>query len=242
MKPISAFIISFFFFCLGNVAAQEEDPEILQEESAVISADSIQHKEKYGFRVGADLSKPIRTLFEDNYTGFEILGDYRLTKRIYIAAEIGNEQKTTFDDNITSKGKGSYLKLGFDYNMHNNWIGLNNMIHGGLRYGISSFSQELLEYTISTEAPFFPADNYTTSVIYNGLNAQWLELLIGVKAEVLNNLYLSINLQLKRRLNEKSPDNFENLYIPGFNRTYEDSKTGVGFGYTISYLIPIYKK
>jgi hypothetical protein len=31
------------------------------------------------------------------------------------------------------------------------------------------------------------------------------------------------------------------LYIPGFNRTY-DGDFGVGFNYTVSYFIPLYKK
>ena len=48
--------------------------------------------------------------------------------------------------------------------------------------------------------------------------------------------------QLKRKISEDKPDNFGNLYIPGFNRTYDYSEFGVGYGYTISYLIPIFKK
>ncbi|MFT7252531.1 MAG: hypothetical protein ACI9FW_002293, partial [Flavobacterium sp.] len=39
----------------------------------------------------------------------------------------------------------------------------------------------------------------------------------------------------------KKPNNFDNLFIPGFNRTY-DGKFGTGFNYTVSYMIPIYKK
>jgi hypothetical protein len=39
----------------------------------------------------------------------------------------------------------------------------------------------------------------------------------------------------------KRPDNFDNLFIPGFNRTY-DGTFGAGFNYTVSYFIPIYKK
>jgi hypothetical protein len=42
-------------------------------------------------------------------------------------------------------------------------------------------------------------------------------------------------------LSESKPDNFANLYIPGFNRTYEGS-FGAGFNYSISYFIPLYKK
>jgi len=30
--------------------------------------------------------------------------------------------------------------------------------------------------------------------------------------------------------------------IPGFGRTYDSSKVGTGFSYTLSYLLPIYKK
>ena len=36
--------------------------------------------------------------------------------------------------------------------------------------------------------------------------------------------------------------NFENIFIPGFGRTYDSSKVGTGFSYTLSYLLPIYKK
>ena len=77
---------------------------------------------------------------------------------------------------------------------------------------------------------------------YSGLTAHWAELIIGIKTEILNNLYLSINLQLKRKISESHPDNFDNLYIPGFNRTYDYSEFGVGYGYSISYLIPILKR
>ena len=37
-------------------------------------------------------------------------------------------------------------------------------------------------------------------------------------------------------------DDFESLYIPGFHRTYQDSNIGVGWGYGLSYMIPITKK
>ena len=77
---------------------------------------------------------------------------------------------------------------------------------------------------------------------FAGLTAAWLELIFGIKAELLNNVFLGLNVQIKARLAEKSPSNFENLYIPGFGRTYDSSKIGTGFSYTITYLLPIYKK
>lgn len=198
--------------------------------------------EKFGIRAGVNLYKPVRSFLDDNYSGFEVMGDIRIYKKYYVAVEIGNEQKTTHDDNISSKGSGTYFKAGFDYNAHNNWGNLNNMIFGGVRYGVSTFNQELLSYSIAYSNPLFGDDIRDTPIEYTGLSAHWLELAAGVKTEVLNNLYLSITLQLKRRMSDKAPDNFENLFIPGFGRTYENSKFGAGFSYGISYLIPIYKK
>ena len=77
---------------------------------------------------------------------------------------------------------------------------------------------------------------------FNDLTAVWVELIIGIKIEIFNNLYLGLNAQLKGLVAETIPTNFANIYIPGFNKTYDSSKIGAGYGYSISYLIPLYKK
>ena len=51
---------------------------------------------------------------------------------------------------------------------------------------------------------------------------------------------MGFSARLNYLVSNKKPDNFDNLYIPGFNRTYA-GKFGVGFNYTISYFIPFYK-
>ena len=72
--------------------------------------------ERYGLRLGADLHKIARSFYEKDYRGFEIVGDYRLTKRFYLAGELGNEDKTIDDDRLNFTTKGTYFKVGFDYN------------------------------------------------------------------------------------------------------------------------------
>jgi hypothetical protein len=52
---------------------------------------------------------------------------------------------------------------------------------------------------------------------------------------------MGFSLRLNQLVTNKKPNNFDNLYIPGFNKTY-DGTFGVGFNYTVSYFIPIYKK
>ncbi|GHC64079.1 DUF6048 family protein [Ulvibacter litoralis] len=215
---------------------------VAQETKTDTPTDTISKATKYGLRLGLDLAKPIRSLLEDGYSGFELMGDYRITKKFYLAAELGNDKKDRFETNLSSRASGSYIKVGGDFNAYNNWFGLNNALYFGLRYGLSTFKQELLSYQIYSTDQTFPATTVEDPIEYSGLTAHWGELIFGVKTEVVTNLYLSINLQLKLKVAEDTPEGFSNLYIPGFNQTNDFSEFGVGYGYTISYLLPLYKK
>ena len=66
--------------------------------------------------------------------------------------------------------------------------------------------------------------------------------MFGLKTEILNNLFIGFELQLKSVLKQRVRQDVTNLYIPGFNRTYESSNFGTGFNYSLTYLIPIIKK
>ncbi|GAB2768392.1 DUF6048 family protein [Actinomadura fibrosa] len=205
-------------------------------------ADTLVYREKYGLRLGVDISKPVRSLIDADYQGLEIKGDYRIYDDYYLAAELGTEENLIAETNVTASAKGSYIKVGADYNAYNNWIGMQNMIYAGLRYGFSTFSTELQEYSIYTNDSYFEPDLRVEPQEFKDLTASWIELQLGVKVEVLTNLYLGTHVELKRRVTEVKPNNFDNLYIPGFNRTYDGSFYGVGYGYSISYLIPLYKR
>lgn len=243
MKLISIFFISLIGFLINTVtsfAQNEAQTEIEKESTETIE----KFPQKYGLRLGIDLLKPVRSIFDDDYTGFEIYGDYRLTHRLFLAGELGSEEKTISTDFMNVISKGSYFKAGVDYNMYTNWLDMQNMIYGGWRVGVGSFKQTLNSYTIYDPNFTYWGSQYTSNdkIEFKGLNAIWTELLIGIKAETLNNLFIGLNVQLKARITEKEPDGFENLFIPGFGRTYDSGRFGIGFGYNISYLIPIFKK
>lgn len=216
-----------------------------QQDKKKTVKDTLIYKQKYGLRLGADLSKLARTFFEEDYTGFEIMGDYRLTKTIYLAGELGNEEKTIENEVINNTTKGSYFKAGIDLNMYKNWLDMENMIYAGFRVGASTFSQTLNNYKIyDTYNQYWGDDLFSVeeNKQFDGLSALWLELQIGIKAELFNNLFAGINVQLKGLISDKQPSNYENIYIPGFNKTYDSSRVGAGYGFTLSYLVPIFKK
>ncbi|MHA7059364.1 DUF6048 family protein [Aquimarina sp. M1] len=230
---------------------------ILSQETNISARDTLPPAEKYGLRVGVDIGRLIRTAVNEDYAGFEINGDYRVYRNYYIAAEIGNESLKRDEANINVEGSGSYIRFGIDYNTYKNWYGMQNNIYAGLRYGFSTFDQTLNNYNIFTGTNFFNPDqgdpeNFRDQKIeVKDLTAGWVELILGVKVEILNNLYLGASVSLRGLVNEKDPIGvvneddsiqFENLFIPGYGRTNDFSEFGVGYTYTISYLIPFAKK
>lgn len=227
-------IFLFFISLLGLLGI-----ETLQAQTVT---DTVPYKERYGLRVGVNLSKPLRTLLEEDYSGLELLGDYRVYKNYYLATELGNENIQVTEGNLNVTDKGSYIKLGADYNAYENWAGMENVIFIGLRYGFSTFSQTLDSYAVSTQNSYFPPNVIDTPVETKGLTASWVELITGIKVELFQNLYLGANVQLKRMVSQTTPSNMNNLAVPGFGKTNDFSQFGVGYSYNISYLIPLYKK
>jgi len=180
-----------------------------------------------------------------NYNGLEIVADYRIKKNVYIAAEIGFEEKTSIEDYSNSTSKGNYIRLGLNYNAYDNWLDMNNEIFVGYRYGFSLFNQTLNNYTANVSdmenGSYFPAVLNTIGQTSTSLNAHWSEFMIGVKAETLHNLFIGFSFSYKVLMSVKDPEDFKTLFSPGFNRIFE-SNTGFGINYTISYLIPFSKR
>ena len=223
----------------------EVPKQVSKKTVAVAKADSIipVKKDRYGIRVGVDLYKLTRGFYDKNYKGIELVGDYRLTKNYFAAAELGSENKTTEDDRLNTTTKGTYIKVGFDYNAYKNWLDMENIISIGLRAGFSTFSQELNSYKIYNSNPYWGEIPWKPSgEKFSGLTAGWIEVVAGVKVKVYNNIFVGFSLRMNTLFFDKKPsENFENLYIPGFNRTYAGN-FGAGFNYTVTYFVPLYKK
>ena len=203
--------------------------------------DSVVVKNKYGIRIGLDFSKQIRMLTED-YKGLSLYGDVKIKERLFIVSELGSDEKELRTDNLRSKFSGNYIKAGLNYNLYNNLPGLNNEIYVGFRFATSKFKSEISEYIIYNKDHFWSQDPIFDNIINKGLNANWVELIIGINAELLNNLFMGLSLRLNRMLNQKKPENFTNLYIPGFNKVTENNNFGTGLTYSLIYQIPIIKK
>jgi hypothetical protein len=232
------FFINFCFLFVFVFGFSQEKKSILNKKS---EKDSIIYTSPYGLRVGLDLSKPVFSLLENGYTGFEIVADYRLSKRFFIASEIGSEEETVVEDYTNSTAKGNYLKLGFNFNAYNNWLDMNNEIFLGMRYGFSLFDHVRNSYTPNIGDFYFPNQQINIPLKTTNLTAHWTEFVVGLKAETFKNIFVGFSLSYKIIMRIDDPENFKTLYVPGFNRVYQ-SDTGFGFNYSISYTIPFVNK
>ena len=198
--------------------------------------------EKFGVRAGIDINKIVKSATDDDYKGLSISGDIRLKESFYVYSEIGNEEKQISSDYLNSSVKGTYLKFGVNFKMNTD-IRTQNIVYSGFNFGYSNFDQNINRYTIyNTNSTYWGESTINEPKNLSNLNALWVELVFGLKTEILNNLFLGFELQLKSIIKQKNIQNISNLYIPGFNRTYDSSGLGAGFSYTVSYLIPIIKK
>ena len=195
-------------------------------------------------RLGFDVFKPIKSSSDGDNLNYEIVSDLQITENLYLAAEYGLTDRLIEDENINFNSNGSFLRFGFDYNMFKNWIGMDNSIFLGLRYGSSNFSNKIESYNVRNSDAYFSnfVDNNYQTIDHSNLTGNWLEIVAGVKVETFNNVYLGFSLRLNKLLSTQKPENFDNLYIPGFNKVTDDNTFGSGFNYTLTYSIPLRKK
>ena len=194
----------------------------------------------FALRAGLDMIKLGRTQFEEGYQGVEIVGDLRLNKRLAVAAEVGSEQRKQQTEQINFTTNGSYIKLGVDYNFFNNWKGMDNALFVGFRLARSLHTHTVNNYTLYALNQYLAVD--TRDGFLTGereqLSTGWFEFLFGTKVQLLPNFYAGISLRMHGLLSNKKPQNFGNLYAPGFNRITDDNKFGGSINYTLTYSFP----
>lgn len=223
---ICIFFINLFVL---SMAAQEQKPVFKQD------------ARPFALRLGIDLFKPIISLANnEDQISYEFVADFQFSKKWFAAMESGFSQKNSDEDFFDVSTKGFYSKIGANYNIYEDLKGINNEILLGFRYGFANFEHSLQNFTINSNDNYFENSLNKNVQIFDDLSAHWLELMAGIKVEILKNLFLGTSVSFNILLSEEKPDNFLNMYVPGFNRVYAN-KLGIGFNYTLSYRFPIAK-
>jgi len=206
-----------------------------KEKDSLVINDTILEVEKtpIKIRVGFDVGKFVLAQLKDSQSvDFTVDVNY---KKYFGILEIGAETRNIDTSLLKYDVKGNYFRLGFDYDLYDNWTGMDNNITLGLRYGYAKFDSHLYSYTINQPNNIWQPVQHTVSIPFNDLSANWIEVVSKVQVETFKNLYLGYSISFKYLLNTTELDTFEVGYIPGFFNKNSLSNIGFGMQYVISY-------
>ena len=210
---------------------QEEKTVSLEEEGEPFSW------KPTALRLGVDISRLTLSLLEKDARFFEANGDLQFG-RYLLAAELGTgRQQRNYLDQLAYQVRGTYFRLGADINLipENKE---NNVLFVGLRYGRSSYAEQL--YTTYTDPVFSTTDavqgSFPVEIEDREANARWFEGVAGMKARVWKGFFLGYTLRYKLALKTNGTASFASYEVPGFGKV-GDGNT-FAFNYHIFYRIP----
>ncbi|WP_147319858.1 DUF6048 family protein [Chitinophaga silvisoli] len=191
-----------------------------------------------GIRIGLDISRFALLYFQPYRTDVTVQADVRLGQKIYGAIETGwNRTSHNTDTTYSYKGSGIYSTIGIDYDfMKKKETTEQNMLYGGIRYGIARNTYEIPFYTIKND--YWDA-NTKGSYPKTTITSHWIELVFGLRVEAAKNLFLGWGVREKIMLSSGADDSHPPIVIPGYGSGTKRSQFDMT--YTVSYMIPLYK-
>lgn len=186
-----------------------------------------------GIRLGMDVTRPFQDLWtKGNRYGTEFSADMEIWPNLFPVFESGYEVLKLKTYNIDYVGKGSYSRIGLDYNfLQAENKGDKNSLYFGLRYGFSLAKQQVNQYQI---------DSYwgpeTGSFANQNFFAHWGEFLVGIKGEIFNNFFMGWTIRGKVKFNNKDLGLPPVYFIPGFGKA--EKSFNLDFTYSVYYNIP----
>ena len=250
MKALKTFVFLFTsLLCLIDTAAQStlgqglsdmqgnQQTAVDDEEERPQKATEVVIVKDRGLSLGVDISPIIIRLIKDERTGIAFIGRYGFKNRWFANAELGFEhikhEKETYD----YKSNGTFIRLGVDYDIFNNEdYPTNDNIFVGLRYAYAWQVHESENFSIVDSY----WGDYTGSVGKSSVNSHSIDVVVGVRCEVLRNLYMGWSLRGRLLLASTHTDELMPYAIAGYGKY--DNKAAIGFTYTIEYQIPFNRK
>ncbi len=186
-----------------------------------------------GLRISTDITRPFQDLWiKGNRYGSEFSVDMELWPNLFPVFETGLDYMKLNTSNVNYKSSGSYSRIGIDYNvLQAENTNDKNIFLVGLRYGFALAKQQVISYTI---------DSYwkpvTSDFGNQNFGAHWAEFLIGMKGEVIKNIYLGWTIRGKILIDNKDLGMPPVFFIPGYGKA--SHSFNADFTYTISYNLP----
>lgn len=202
--------------------------------SSYAQADST--KRVGGLTVGIDVSRFFLPIWNPISGAYEVSLSSDILKNFSIIGEMG-ALKTNFDEETYHyESKGTYFRLGFQYNLLKRKPNENNTLYVGLLYGLSLYEHKADQISIN--------DGYwgsgSGSLPTKKLTGNWAELKTGIRVEVFRNWYIGWSVRVRLYLFGQEDPVMSPYLIPGYGKGAK--KMTLGMSYSVFFRIPYGKR
>lgn len=199
--------------------------------AAGVQLDTTDHSIPFKFegaRIGLDVARLLGMAVNPDGRYFELNSDFDFG-RYLLSADWGLGRQNRFEEGLDYRSSGTYIRIGPDVNLIPGSED-NNVIFVGARYGWGNFEEQLTTTYQHVDWGTFPVNSERRT------SARWFEAVAGLKARVLDNLYLGYTMHLKFGLKVNDDRSFVAYEVPGFGKVGDGST--FSFSYHLLYRIP----
>ncbi len=187
-----------------------------------------------GPRIGVDLASLALLYFDPGRMTLTFSADYEAWQDIYPVIEFGYQTVKLEKDIYQYQSNGIFGRLGVDVNLLKyEQTNVYEMFYAGFRYGMSYFTHKANDIVIPDDYFEGISDAY---IVENQLNAHWISIVGGVRAELFDNLFMGWSVLANIKLAQVKDTNMVPYNIPGFGKG--DRTVSMQINYTIAYRIP----
>lgn len=209
------------------------DVAIAQEVQDNANPDSVRNRFlPTGIRVGTDVIHLVKTRTQDNFHGWEVVGEVDFDRYI-LAVEHGTWGRNLKADSASYANEGAFWRVGIDVNFLSHDPD-RNVFFLGARYGRSVFSEAM---SIDRFDPIWGP--HADSFYQSDVNARWIELTGGLRVKIWKIFWLGYTGRFKFALSTDASDEMLPYDVPGFGSTSKE--TTWGFNYYVMLRIPLRK-
>jgi len=187
-----------------------------------------------GVKIGMDVGRFSSYILKPEKTSYAGSIDIGFNNKYFAVFEYGYSEINLEKTSYKYYSDGTFWKIGLDYNMLKKYP--TDFLGVGFRIANSSF--EHIAKNISIDYSHW--GNYSTSTPIVSHNATWLEVSIGVKAELIKNVYFGWSALVKVHVTGGNDNAFQPYDIPGFGNP--SNVINLGANYFIYYQIPFNRK
>jgi len=184
-----------------------------------------------GVQVGIEILSPLKYFISDTY-GASVKADVNLKNNYLPTLEIGFAQyDKTSDNGNHCTSSGQFFKLGVNKILSYKGTKAENIFFAGAHYGFSNFSYNLDNLTFKPNY----WGNYEATFLNEKAVVGWIELVVGVRVQVMGPISLGWTGQYKSTLHVSNGANSIPPFIPGYG---QNVKPNAAMAFHLYYKLP----